>query len=182
MMFHLLICDDELPVCTYIEQIFMDYAQKNNVQITTEIFLTGENLLQYMKENKYIDMIFLDIELPGNNGTNIGKALRDNLENEAVQIVFISSQEKYAMQLFQVRPFDFMIKPLKKDRLISVFEKYKKIYGKKLKFFEYKVGKTVQKVLVSEIMYFMCERKKSILLLQPKKFHFMEISRKYINL
>lgn len=171
-MFSILICDDELPTCTYIERIFGDYAEKEKIEILTETFLTGEELLNHMKQNSNIDLIFLDIELPDVNGALIGKMLRENLMNESVQIVFISSYEKYAMQLFQVRPFDFLIKPLGRDMIINIFEKYRRLYDSNQKFFEYKVGKHTEKVLLSEVMYFVCEKRRICIVTSKKKVYF----------
>lgn len=171
-MFHILICDDELSICTRIEQIFSDYSEREKIEISTETFLTGEELLKYMMQNSDIDLIFLDIELPGDNGALIGKMLRENLKNESVQIVFISSYDKYAMQLFQVRPFDFLIKPLNEKMIIHIFEKYRRLYGSNQKFFEYKVGKHTEKVLLSEVMYFVCEKRRICIVTSKKNVYF----------
>lgn len=159
-MFHILICDDELPACEYIGQIFSDYARKEKTEIVTETFHTGEELLRHMEENRDIDLVFLDIELPGNNGALTGRMIREDLMDESVQIVYISSYEKYAMELFKTRPFDFLVKPLARDMIISIFEKYRRIYENERRFFEYRVGKHTEKILMSEIMYFACEKRK----------------------
>lgn len=171
-MFHVLICDDEIPTCNYIEQVLLNYAKEKKIDIVMDLFFSGETLLQYMEQNKNIDLIFLDIQLPGSNGAQIGKKLRNELENETVQIVYISSKDSYAMQLFQVRPFDFLIKPLDDNLIIHTFEKYQRVYREKLQFFEYKIGKQKQKILLSEIMYFRCEQKKVCIVTRTDKIYF----------
>ena len=171
-MFHVLICDDERPTCAYIGQILLDYSEKEKIEISIEEFHTGEDLLRYMEENSDIDLVFLDIELPGNNGALIGRMIRDNLMNESAQIVYISSYEEYAMELFKARPFDFLIKPLSRDMIINIFENYRKIYENNQRFFEYKVGKHTEKILLSEIMYFVCEKRKIYIVTNGKKLCF----------
>lgn len=171
-MYHILICDDELPTCTYIEHILLNHAKKEKIKISIESFITGEDLLQHMKDKCNIDLIFLDIELCGENGAIVGKMLREDLLNESVQIVFISSHEEYALQLFKVRPFDFLIKPLNKEMIIHIFEKYRRIYDCEQKFFEYKVSKHVEKVLLTEIMYFACEQRKICIVTKRGKEYF----------
>lgn len=61
-----------------------------------------------------IDLLFLDIEFHSEslNGVNIAQFLREQSEGQATQVVFVSSKSEYAMQLFQVRPLDFIIKPI----------------------------------------------------------------------
>ena len=51
-----------------------------------------------MKSNPY-DLIFLDIELPRMNGVAVGKYIRESLNNETVQIAYISSKQQYAMDI-----------------------------------------------------------------------------------
>lgn len=171
-MFRVLICDDEMPTCNYIEQVLLNYGQEKNFSMTIDVFLSGKTLLEYMKGNNDIDMIFLDIQLPDVDGAQIGKLIRDELQNEAVQIVYISSKENYAMQLFCVRPFDFLIKPLNQSVIISIFEKYRRIYGNDYQFFQYTVGRKREKLLLSEIMYFMCEQRRIFIVTIKEKIPF----------
>ena len=114
-MIHILICDDEDITCSHIEKVLVDYAEKEDVKVSVDVCYTGEGVLNYMKQGDIVDLLFLDIELPGMNGAKVGNMLRVELGNETVQIVYISSQDKYAMQLFQIRTFDFLIKPLNAD-------------------------------------------------------------------
>lgn len=50
------------------------------------------------------------------NGVKIGKKIRDGMQNETIQLVYISAAEGYAMELFEVRPFDLLIKPISKEK------------------------------------------------------------------
>lgn len=168
-MFHILVCDDEVPTCSFIEQAILKYGKKKKLEIETECCYTAKGLLQYIKENRDLDILFLDIELPDKNGAEVGRIIRDELKIESVQIVFISSQEKYAMRLFQVRPFDFLIKPLSNEKIIQIFEKYRKLYENDHKFFEYTLGRHDEKTLLSEIMYFKCDYRKILMVTNEKK-------------
>ncbi len=156
-MFHILICDDEPFVCKEIEQALIACGIEKQIDVKVESFASGEKLLAYMGQNQDIDLLFLDIELPGSNGAETGVKIRDELKNEKVQIVYISSYEQYAMQLFRVRPFDFLIKPVTRHMIAHIFEKYIRIFEDNTQFFEYKVGRHMEKIPLSEIYYFVCE-------------------------
>lgn len=173
-MFNILICDDEPITCSYIEDTLCNYAQKNGIAINIEIFYTGKALFEYINQNSGTDLLFLDIALPDINGADIGKELRKNINNETIQIVFISAKEKYAMQLFKARPFDFLIKPLDPDMIIDVFENYRSVYGRSQNYFEYKVGKSTEKIIASEIMYFMCDQRKICIVTSKERKYFYE--------
>ncbi len=173
-MFRILICDDELDVCNQIEQAFKRYAEKREEDIHIEQFYSGESLIQYMENNsqKNVDLIFLDIKLPGMTGVKVGKLLREKLENEKVQIVFISAYEQYAMQLFQIRPFDFLLKPVNENAVIKIFEKYIRLFVRQQEYFEYKIGKSTEKILSSEIMYFECLGRKKCIVTPKERIYF----------
>lgn len=67
-------------------------------------------------------MIFLRVELNGQDGLEIGKRIRQSYFGQNVKIVFISEHIEYAMKLFSLHPFDFMIDPIEKkfiDKLLD---------------------------------------------------------------
>ena len=65
-----------------------------------------------------------------------------DLRNEITQIVYVSALEEYAIQLFQNRPMDFLIKPIKQEDIDKIMNNYIHVFGKKEKHvFEYRVGK-----------------------------------------
>lgn len=49
----------------------------------TEVFYSGDTLLDYLKREK-INILFLDIELPGKDGVMVGKYIREVLEEENI--------------------------------------------------------------------------------------------------
>jgi DNA-binding LytR/AlgR family response regulator len=107
-MFTVAICDDEKCTCSELEKIVLSYAKRHNISISVEIFYSGEGLCAFLK-NHAIDLVFLDIELESMNGVEVGRFLRQGLKNDLTQIVYISSKESYAMELFKVRPMYFLL-------------------------------------------------------------------------
>ena len=86
-MFHILICDDEPFVCKEIEQALIACGIEKQIDVKVESFASGDKLLAYMGQNQDIDLLFLDIELPGSNGAETGVKIRDELKNEKREIV-----------------------------------------------------------------------------------------------
>lgn len=70
-------------------------------------------MYQFICEGACFDIVFLDIELPKISGIDIGKKIRDEMHDETTKIVYISGKDSYAMGLFDVRPLNFLIKPIK---------------------------------------------------------------------
>ena len=159
-MYRIGICDDEMEFCTEIEEFVQKYAEKEEITVETEVFTSGEEFFQAMSNEKAVDLLFLDIELGGIDGVEVGRRLREKVENEAMQIVYVSSKESYAMQLFQIRPFDFLTKPVNMEKISKVMSEYKRLFIDRNMFFSFQVGKSTYRISENEILYFQCEGKK----------------------
>lgn len=108
-----------------------------------------------------LDVLFLDIELGKRmNGVMVGRLMRSDLANEVTQIVYVSANESYAMQLFRNRPMDFLVKPVKREDIERVMAEYKRIFNGRKKFFEFRIGKNTYRIADDEIQYFQCSGKK----------------------
>lgn len=104
--------------------------------------------------------VFLDIQLLALDGVQVGRLIREQLKNEKVSIVYISSNETYAMSLFQVRPLDFLIKPVTKAKIAATLDKFIRLREINKQEFYYKIGKSVRRLYLDEICYFACNGKK----------------------
>jgi two-component system LytT family response regulator len=64
------------------------------------------------------DVIFLDIQMPGESGFD----LLEKAEVEA-QIIFVTAYDEYAIRAFEVNALDYLLKPVNPDRLAKALEK-----------------------------------------------------------
>lgn len=159
-MYRIGICDDDYMFCAQMEKGLEDFAREMAIIIEIEVFLSGEDYLEYMVGKQPLDILFLDIELGGTDGISVGQKIRCDLTNEVTQIVYVSSKQSYAMSLFQNRPMDFLVKPVEKEDICKIMHEYRRLFDRKKDFFEFHVGKTSYRVATDRIMYFQCEGKK----------------------
>lgn len=153
-MYKIAICDDEEFTCSNIETTLLEYSQKSNLKVQVDIFGSGEKLLKVLESKALYDIIFLDIDLVTISGVDIGKKLRDELENESTKLIYISSKTSYAMQLFKTRPIDFLIKPLCKNDILDVLIRCVKIINSENEVFEFSIGANTHRVFYKDILYF----------------------------
>ncbi len=71
----------------------------------------------------------------------VGQKLRQDILNEVAQIVYMSSEQGYAMSLFQNRPMDFLLKPVDQDTVDRVMQEYRRVYDRQNHFFEFQIGR-----------------------------------------
>jgi two-component system LytT family response regulator len=64
------------------------------------------------------DVVFLDINLSGENGFD----LFDEVEMD-FKVIFVTAYDEYAVRAFEVNALDYILKPLKKERIAKAIEK-----------------------------------------------------------
>jgi len=154
-MIQFAICDDEKAVGAELEQIVTEILTDLNVKHEIDVLFSPEELENQMKHGVEYNFMFLDIEYitSQKNGIELAKLIRNIHENNQVAIVFISRESKYALELFQVQPLDFLVKPLRRDKIARVINKYLELAGLWEKEFSYKKGRNTFKVQVKNIVY-----------------------------
>jgi DNA-binding LytR/AlgR family response regulator len=159
------ICDDEIKICAELESAIIDIFGKMNIKFEIDVYFTGEELCSKMEAGAHYNLIFLDIEFAKNsiNGVEVGKLIRDVHNNNMVAIVYISWKMKYSMQLFDIRPLNFLLKPLEYTKVEDVIRTYLKLTELWSGDFTYKIGRNIHKVQIKDIAYLQSDKRKLIL-------------------
>jgi DNA-binding LytR/AlgR family response regulator len=61
------------------------------------------------------DVVFLDIQMPGLDGLQLARRLQTG--GAAPRVVFTTAHEQYALQAFDSEAFDYLLKPIRLERL-----------------------------------------------------------------
>lgn len=147
------ICDDEKGTCAEIEEYIYDYFKDKKNSVDVLVWYDSESCIKGIENDKAINILFLDIELPDKNGVDLGEIIRKKLNLNSMHIVYISSKTNYAMELFKVHPYDFLIKPIGRDMVYDVLEKILLIDITDQRFFSYSFNKILFKVAVGSIVF-----------------------------
>lgn len=161
-----IICDDEFSTCVQLENYIEKYSQEHFIKADIDVFYDGESLCEYLKSSSSVDLLFLDIELPKCNGVEVGKYIREKLENEETEIIYISSKTNYAMKLFQCRPMDFLVKPITfpmVERTLDIVMKRELVNRKKK---TVKIDRENRVFFIKDILYFRSENKTVYMVMQ----------------
>ncbi|MEO0625913.1 MAG: LytTR family DNA-binding domain-containing protein [Bacteroidota bacterium] len=80
----------------------------------------GDGALRLIRE-KQPDLLFLDIDLPGKNGFELLGEL-----SQLPLVIFTTAFDEYALRSFDYNAVDYLLKPIRKDRLARAIEKAKR--------------------------------------------------------
>ncbi|MGY6522937.1 MAG: LytR/AlgR family response regulator transcription factor [Mongoliitalea sp.] len=102
-----LIVDDDLVSATLLRKYLQAYDNLHFVSIVDNTARANE-IISLEK----IDLLFLDIEMPGDDGLEFLRKLAVE-----VMVIFVTSKSKYALTAFDFNPIHFLTKPLDRDKL-----------------------------------------------------------------
>ena len=165
MKYNILICDDEQTQIEIIKNYLNKLRDELKFQCDILTANCAEELLnkltkkdtQLLKEES-IPIFFLDVQMGGMNGLELGKKLR-NIYKQAA-IVYITGFIDYAIDAFEIRAFHYIIKPISYDKfrdlLIEIIEKVKELTYKKEneEIFVLETKESINKISYKDIYYF----------------------------
>jgi DNA-binding LytR/AlgR family response regulator len=96
-------------------------AQIKDIKLVAQCVdaLEAYNQLQTSK----IDVVLLDIEMPGMTGLELTR----NLKDKAPVIIFTTSKREYAVEAFELNVADYIIKPVTPARLVQAIDKAREL-------------------------------------------------------
>jgi two-component system, LytTR family, response regulator len=65
--------------------------------------------------NRELDLIFLDVQMPGENGFDLLKSLTDS----PPPIIFVTAFDRFALKAFEFGAYDYLLKPIEPVRLAA---------------------------------------------------------------
>ena len=146
------ICDDDEAFTVDLKNIISLYGRYQKRDIEIDTFFSGTDMLECVEKNTY-DIVFLDIELGSIRGFDIGHKIRNEMGNEKTQVVYISAKTNYAMELFETRPLNFLVKPLKEKAVFEVLDTYYRLFGSKNEYLHYRWMKKDCVINQNDIIY-----------------------------
>lgn len=73
------------------------------------------------KQEMTIDLLFLDIQMPGRNGMEIARELRR--QQRDILIIFVTALSDYVYEAFDVDALNYLVKPFDDEKLFHVLDK-----------------------------------------------------------
>lgn len=116
-----IIIDDDL----FSTMIMADFVKRTQGLILSAQFSSASEAINYLANNS-IDLIFLDIELPGMNGIDF----MQSIDRTDKQVVIYSSNRQYALESYEYDVCDYLLKPVSYVRFAKAVNKVKAAFSK----------------------------------------------------
>lgn len=115
-MIRVVLIDDEEHALDMLEIMLRELG---NVDIAGKYM----NPLQAVEDIKQqqVDAVFLDIEMPGMKGVDVARVIQT--AHPGLHIIFTTAYAEYAIEAFEIHSLDYLLKPIKQERLHQSFKR-----------------------------------------------------------
>ena len=101
------LCDDDRFAADAAAGTVRSFFVEQGLSVRMEVFYEAERLLDYCKRTA-VDLVLLDIEMPGMDGIRLGRILKE--QEFAPEIIFVSNREDQVFSALHIHPFGFVRK------------------------------------------------------------------------
>lgn len=142
------ICDDDLNIVDEVKNLLDEYALSKNLSLDISTFNDGQAVLE---SDERFNIAILDVEMPGCNGIELGKILRE--KNRHIVLMYITSHKKYLDEALNLNAARFFEKPIDSKRFYDGLDNaLKRIDNTTIKFF-LKENNASVRINASDIIY-----------------------------
>jgi len=115
-MIRALIADDEPHLAQYLKaQLALLWPELQVVHIAANGLEAAARIAELQPE-----LAFLDIQMPGLSGLEVAQGIEGS-----TRVVFVTAYDEYAVQAFEQAALDYLLKPLKTERLARTLARVK---------------------------------------------------------
>lgn len=114
-MIHIGICDDDSVFRNHLKEEIEKYFTNTMQDIYCHLFEDAEQLFAY--DITSLQLLFLDIRLPGKSGLELAQTLQTNDAASTPILIFISSLSNYVFEAIHYAPFRFLRKEFLAEEL-----------------------------------------------------------------
>ena len=118
-MFRLAICDDDPHSLKQIISMIEEYRAISSFHFEYASFHSGLELVSVLELGKHFDIYCLDIVMPGFDGIQLGKEIRER--DKSAQILYLTSSPEFALDSYSVHAANYLLKPISKENLFLTF-------------------------------------------------------------
>ena len=109
-MIKIAFCDDDLSVLRELGALMDKYRVERNQDIVYASFNSPLELLTEVERGTRLDIIFLDVLMPAQNGISTAMEIRQY--DTSVKIIYLTSSAEYAVDSYSVGAYFYQLKPI----------------------------------------------------------------------
>lgn len=119
-MIKIAFCDDDMEVLHQMNELLDRYRVERNEDITYAAFQSPFELLTEIEKGIRPDILFLNVVMPGQNGMDVAKEIRQYDTN--MKIIFLTSSPEFAVESYSVGAYFYQLKPIWEESFFRLMD------------------------------------------------------------
>ena len=156
------ICDDEICFGQELRALLTHWAARNDLSLTLYQYTNGDDLLTALQATS-MDLIFLDIIMPLLNGMDTARELRN--AGITVPVIFLTSSKEFALESYEVKALNYLLKPINNQKLFSVLDEFLKSFEASAETFTAHTADGFCKITLNDVDYLEAQNKQVLVYL-----------------
>ncbi|MDE6686473.1 MAG: LytTR family DNA-binding domain-containing protein [Lachnospiraceae bacterium] len=150
------ICDDEKQFIDALCPLLEQWAKEHGMKLKLYRFTNGDDLIA-AHQSECMDLIFLDVIMPLLSGIDVAREFRNMDQN--VPIVFLTSSKEFAVDSYEVKALNYLIKPVDQEKLFLTLDDFLKTYNLPKTFFTAKTADGFCRIVIADVDYLEAQNK-----------------------
>jgi DNA-binding LytR/AlgR family response regulator len=160
MTWRVALVDDEAVQLDLLQKMLSEYGEEHGVFLSFETFASAEAFLFHFEEDKAFDLLVLDIEMGDMNGMDLARQLRK--QNHDIKLLFVTGYTDYIGQGYEVSAMDYILKPVKKEKLFAVIDRFRKTLPEKKTYLLLDTAEGMKRIQNADILYLEASRHQTL--------------------
>lgn len=115
------ICDDEKAHLILLKDSCLRWGESCGERVEVLCFSSAEAFLFAYEEDKRLDVLLLDIQMPGLSGMDLAWRLREG--RDSLTLALITAVPDFALEGYQVDALAYLIKPVSDEAMFALLDK-----------------------------------------------------------
>ncbi|MCE5347131.1 MAG: LytTR family DNA-binding domain-containing protein [Bacteroidales bacterium] len=116
-----IIVDDEMHCLEEFKNLLSEFTDINLLEVISDPLSAANIIIE-----KNPDLLFLDIQMPGKDGFEV----LDSIRRAGMEpfVIFVTAYDEYAIRAIRNAAFDYLIKPVCKNELTVVLDRFREAF------------------------------------------------------
>lgn len=150
MTVSILVCDDQLEARSTLLRMLRAYELRHDIKLAVELAASGKELLSLWQPERW-DVVFLDIYMPGLDGVETARRLRE--QDRSCALIFATTSRAHGVISFDLQAMDYLTKPIRQTDVDRAMDWFLQEHGFRLRELTVRTGYEEARLRFGDIRY-----------------------------
>ncbi len=120
-MMRIAVCEDQQEEAAWLAKTVKKWAAGRALPVSVEVFENAEQFWFAYEPGLSFDVLFLDIQMPGESGITLAQKLRQR--RDSTPLIFVTGIDDYMSEGYDVQAVHYLLKPVKEEKLTECLDR-----------------------------------------------------------